>query len=182
MAQPFLGELRIFSFNFAPRGWAMCNGQLMSIQQNAALFAILGTTYGGDGQTTFGLPNLQNRVPLHFDGNAFQLGQTGGETAHTLITAEMPVHNHVPQAKAAAATHTRQAQGPGTGQVLAEAQTFLGGSNFENAEIYGTSPATLTFAGAAIGNTGGGQAHPNQQPYLVVTMCIALVGIFPSRN
>ncbi len=171
MAEPFLGEIRIFGFNFAPIGWAMCNGATMSIAQNTALFSLLGTTYGGNGVNTFALPNLQSRVPIHQgDGpglSPYVIGQTGGIENVTLTTGEMPAHSHPVGANAAAATSARPA-----GNVPARL-TVSG---------YGTPPDGTTMNASMIGTVGGSQPHPNVQPYLVVSFCIALQGIFPSRN
>jgi microcystin-dependent protein len=166
MAEPFLGEMRIFSFNFPPKGWALCNGQLLPINQNQALFALLGTTYGGDGRVTFALPNLQGRVPVHF-GNGFVLGQTGGEQGHTLSLAELPMHTHaVRAANSAADTNT------------ATVSAYLG----RQAGSYRAATNLVAIAPSAISNVGGGQAHQNMQPYLTLSVCIALQGIFPSQN
>ncbi len=165
MATPFLSEIKIASFNFAPKGWALCNGQLLPINQNQALFSLLGTNYGGNGQTTFALPNLQGRVPLH-RGNGFNLAQTGGEETHTLTTQEMPVHTHTAQGTSSSADNTVP-----TGNYLAAAQG-----------LYGAVADTTTLHPATISNAGGGQPHENMQPYLVLNFCIALQGIFPSQN
>ncbi|MGC3988448.1 MAG: tail fiber protein [Chthoniobacteraceae bacterium] len=165
MSTPYLAEIRITSFNFAPKGWALCNGQLLAISQNQALFALLGTTYGGNGVTTFGLPNLQGRTPVHF-GNGITLGELGGEASHTLLVTEMPAHNHVPVGNSGAATLDDP-----TGQLWAN-------GGFQN---YATSSNT-TMNAASIGNTGGSQPHNNLQPYLVLNFIIALQGIFPSQN
>jgi microcystin-dependent protein len=174
MATPFLGEIRLISFNFPPKGWAFCNGQLLSIQQNTALFALLGTTYGGNGQTTFQLPNLQGRVPLHLGadgfGNNYVMGQQGGEATHTLSLAELPAHVHALQASNLAASMNSP-----FGAAPAQPAGAVGA-------IYGSATAITTMAPQAIGNTGGNQPHTNEQPYLVINFCIALVGIFPSRN
>jgi microcystin-dependent protein len=155
------------SFGFAPKGWALCNGQMMSIQQNAALFAILGTTFGGNGTTTFQLPNLQARVPVHTGPN-FVLGQVGGEATHTLITSEIPKHTHTMMAVATPAANQRPVAG-----------------NMPGAPAFNFYDTTATLAAmdqtAVTANTGN-QPHDNMQPYLVVNFCIALTGIFPSRN
>jgi microcystin-dependent protein len=164
MAEPFLAEIRIFSFNFPPKGWAMCDGQLMPINQNQALFSLLGTTYGGDGITTFALPNLQGRLPVH-TGNGIFLGESGGEASHTLIPAEMPQHTHAVSASANPAN-----QGVPTGNLWAAGNAAYN-PNFNTI----MNPACVT-------SMGGGQAHPNLSPYLTVTLCIALQGIFPSQN
>ena len=163
MPTPFIGEVKMVTFNFAPKGWAFCNGQLLPINQNQALFSILGTTYGGNGQTTFALPNLQGRVPLHM-GNGFTEGQVGGADSVTL-TSNQAGHGHGVSATATATTNTAAGNFPATA-----------GSN-----IYGTSPDT-TMNAAVVGQAGGSQPHSNLQPYLVVNFVIALTGIFPSRN
>jgi microcystin-dependent protein len=167
MAEPFLSEIRIFSFGFPPKGWALCNGQLLPINQNQALFSLLGTTYGGDGRVNFGLPNLQGRVPIHV-GSGHTLGERGGEQSHTLSIAELPTHDHNVQASSVAATATV----PSNTLVLAQ----------PGFQIY-RSPSNLTAMNAAsITNVGGSQAHLNMQPFLVLNFCIALQGIFPSQN
>lgn len=173
MSEPFLGEIRIFAGNFAPNGWALCNGQSLSITQNTALFAILGTTYGGNGIETFALPNLQGRVPVHTGSLPpldFPMGQVGGEAAHTLIAAEMPVHTHV----ANASTSKGNTAAPAAAVWAADAAGVT-------AEYQSGAPNT-TMAPTAIANAGGSQPHNNLQPYLVVNFIIALVGIFPSRG
>jgi len=165
MGTPFLAELKIVSFNFAPKGWALSNGQLLPINQNQALFSLLGTTYGGNGQTTFGLPDLRARAAIHV-GSGFIQGQAGGETAHTLTTQEMPSHTHFVTATNADA----------------DAPVALGGrlARFNNGY---RSPSALTAIGASvISNVGGSQAHENMSPFLVLNYVIALQGIFPSRN
>ena len=170
MAEPFLSEIRIFSFNFAPRGWALCNGQFLPINQNQALFSLLGTTYGGNGQTTFALPDLRGKTPIHF-GSGFTLGQTGGSPAHTLTQSEMPQHIHMLNASSAAA----DAAIPG-GNLLGAVDNTIFGNAY-------AAPSNLVAMNAlASGNVGGSQPHPNMQPYLVLNICIALQGIFPSRN
>lgn len=164
MSEPFLAEIRIFPYN-APRGWAACNGQLLPINQNQALFSLLGTTYGGNGTTTFALPNLQGRVPIHF-GNGHTIGENGGQQAHTVSMAEMPAHLHSVMARSA------NADTPiATGNSLASANN-----------VY-AAPAGLTpLHSSSVTNVGGSQPHENMQPYLVLNYCIALQGIFPSRN
>ena len=165
MSSPYLSEIRIVSFQFAPRGWALCNGQTLSIQQNAALFSLLGTTYGGNGITTFQLPNLQARMPVHV-GNGFILGQNAGEVTHTLLLNEMPVHTH-------------QAVGVSTAPTAESATGNTWPASPENP--YTTSPNT-PMAPAALSSMGGSQPHDNMPPYLTLNYIIALQGIFPSRN
>jgi microcystin-dependent protein len=167
MASPYLSEIRIFSFNFAPRGWAMCNGQTLSIQQNQALFSLLGTTYGGNGSTNFNLPNLQSRTPIHF-APSYPLGSLGGEQSHTLTIAELPIHNHVP-----IGCSTNATTGDPTAGVWATTASSL---NFT------TAAPNNNMSSGAIGNAGGSQPHNNMPPYLVLNFCIATVGIYPSRN
>lgn len=166
MAEPFLGEIRLMSFNYAPQGWALCNGQFLAINQNQALFALLGTTYGGNGQTTFALPDLRGRVPVHL-GSGHTLGERAGAEAVTLAVNQLPSHTHRVNAKAAA-----------TGGVATPNGNYLGGGN----NVYGTQGTPTTLSAATVGNTGGSQAHTNLQPYLTISFCIALQGIFPSQN
>jgi microcystin-dependent protein len=165
MSSPYLSEIRIMSFNFPPKGWAFCNGQLLPINQNQALFSLLGTMYGGNGTVNFALPNLQGRAPLHF-GNGFTQGQVGGEPAHTLTTAEIPGHVHTVAGSANPAD-----QGSPAGNYLA----------VESSNAYSSTPDT-TMAAALLNPLGGNQPHENWSPYLVVSFCIALQGIFPSRS
>lgn len=166
MSEPFLGEIRATSFSFAPKGWAMCNGQLLPINQNQALFALLGTYYGGDGRVNFALPDLRGRTPLHTD-TGFVQGQKGGEEMHTLTPAEMPAHTHAQGSIA-------QATGPNPANNVLAAKPRRG----SNVYVPAASPVKLAGQGAA----GGGQAHSNMQPYLTLNFVIALQGIFPSRN
>ncbi len=166
MADPFLSEIRIMSFGHAPKGWALCNGQLLPINQNQALFSLLGTTYGGDGRVNFALPNLQGKVPIH-TGNGHTLGEQGGEMAHTLSIAELPAHTHLAQG----------ASNPATTNTATSTALLA-----QQAATYG-APANLTaMAASEIGTVGGSQAHLNMQPYTVLNFCIALIGIFPSPN
>jgi microcystin-dependent protein len=167
MAEPFLSEIRVFSFVFPPRGWALCDGQLLPINQNQALFSLLGTTFGGDGRVNFALPDLRARVPIH-TGDGHTLGERGGEQAHTLNQAELPQHTHA----VAASPST-------TGGSSAPAGKYLGGGN--NVYAAPGGPQT-TLRPDTIGNLGGSQAHPNMQPFLAMSFCIALQGIFPSPN
>jgi len=173
MSQPFLSEIKMFSFGFAPRNWALCNGQLLPINQNQALFSLLGTTYGGNGQTTFALPNLQGRIPLH-SGQGFTLGQAGGETAHTLTQSELPAHIHTMKCSDASGDTVPPATGGGQHNIWAQTTQ----------QPYAAVPPNPNTAmnAASIGNTGGSQPHSNMAPYLVINFCIALIGIFPSQN
>lgn len=169
MATPFIGMIVMFGGNFAVRNWAFCNGQLISIAQNTALFSILGTTYGGNGQTTFGLPDLRGRVPIHPGQGPglsnYSLGQMGGVENVTLIANQMPAHNHTLNAKDTAA-----------GDTLPNNNVFSEGG------IYVAGPPNAVMNPASIGNAGGNQPHTNIQPYNCVNFIIALFGIFPSRN
>jgi microcystin-dependent protein len=166
MSEPFLAEIRIMSFGFPPKGWAACNGQLLPINQNQALFSLLGTQYGGDGRVTFALPNLQGRTPIHL-APAHPQGESGGEAAHTLIQSEMPSHAHVFSALTADAT-TRSP----VGNMPA----------FGNDEYVAAGAAAGSVAApAAIANAGGSQPHTNMQPFLTLNFCIALQGIFPTH-
>ena len=165
MAEPFLSEIRIMSFGFPPKGWALCDGQLLPINQNQALFSLLGTTYGGDGRVNFGLPNLQGRTPIHM-GSGHTLGERGGEQAHTLTINELPAHSHVMNG-----SDTPAESNVATGSFLA---TVSGGYT-PASNLVALTPATVV-------NIGGSQAHLNMQPFLVLNFSIALQGIFPSQN
>lgn len=174
MSEPFLGEIRMTGWNFASRGWALCNGQLMSIAQNTALFSLLGTTYGGDGITTFALPNLQGRVPIH-QGQGPGLtnrtmGEMGGTETVTLIQTQMPAHTHAVNASQNANNTSPSAAFPGND------------SRGTPANIYNSAPDGTVMNPAMISPSGGNQPHENMQPYLCVSFMIALEGIFPSRN
>ena len=165
MAEPFLSEIRIMSFGFPPKGWALCNGQLLPINQNQALFSLLGTTYGGDGRVNFGLPNLQGRVPIHM-GSGHTLGERGGEQGHTLSISELPQHVHSVNAQDASGT-----LGNPKSNLLAQVSNAY------------TAPGNLTsLSPATVANVGGSQAHLNMQPFLVLNFSIALQGIFPSQT
>jgi microcystin-dependent protein len=166
MAEPFLSEIRMMSFVFAPKGWALCNGQLLPINQNQALFSLLGTTFGGDGRVNFALPDLRGRAPIHV-GSGHTLGERGGEQAHTLSIAELPTHTHVLSATSVAGTTANA-----TGNVLAVSTT----------EIYQGPQQLTSLNPGSVTNAGGSQAHLNMQPFLTLSFCIALQGIFPSPN
>jgi microcystin-dependent protein len=168
MAEPFLCEIRLMSFGFAPQGWALCNGQLLPINQNQPLFALLGTTYGGDGRVNFALPNLQTLIPIHM-GNGHTLGERGGEQAHTLSIAEIPTHTHFVNADTTAAT----AGNPSSTRRL---------SKSSGAPLYASATNLVAMDPQSISSVGGSQAHTNTQPFLALSFCIALQGIFPSRN
>jgi microcystin-dependent protein len=166
MSEPFLSEIKIVSFNFAPKGWALCNGQFLPINQNQALFSLLGTTYGGNGQTTFALPNLRGRVPIH-EGNGHTLGEAAGSTAVTINLQQLPSHNHLVNA-----TNNAAAGDDATNNVYAQA-----GLN-----AYGPFGSSVAMGNNAITSIGGSQPHNNMMPYLVLNFIIALQGIFPSQN
>lgn len=165
MGTPYLSEIRIVSFNYAPKGWALCNGQLLPINQNQALFSLLGTTYGGDGRVNFALPDLRARTPIHM-GNGHTLGERGGEASHTLSISEVPTHTHVAEAAGADATTPIP-----TGGVLANANN-----------LYSSAQALTSLIPSTVANAGGSQPHENRQPYLALNFCIALQGIFPSQT
>ncbi len=171
MAEPFLGEIRFMSFNFAPRGWATCSGQLLPINQNQALFSLLGTMYGGDGRVNFALPNLVGRVPIHV-GTGFNQGLAGGERSHTVTLAEMPAHLHTGVADNTPPASTQ-------GNVPANNKRLSGSDPLA---MWGPGQTLTPMNQAVIGDTGGSQPHNNMMPNTVIGMCIALVGIFPSRN
>ena len=167
MSEPFLGEIKIVPWNYNIKGWAMCNGQQLPINQNQALFSLLGTMYGGNGQTTFALPDFRGKIPLHV-GTGFNQGQTGGQYAHTVTQSEMPAHVHFMNVTNNIGTDAN----PGSGVIISKSV----------ANSYGGATNLLAMNPASVGNTGGSQPHENRQPYLVLTFIIALQGIFPSRN
>lgn len=168
MSEPFLSEIKIVSFSFAPKGWALCNGQILPINQNQALFSLLGTTYGGDGRVNFALPNLRGQVPIHM-GNGHTLGEAAGAPAVTLSIQQLPQHQHFLQASSATANSDTPAS-----------NALLGGSAPN--DLY-TGPTSLSaLITGTVTNVGGSQPHNNMMPYLVLNFIIALQGIFPSRN
>lgn len=165
MAEPFLSEIRLMSFAFPPKGWALCDGQLLPINQNQVLFSLLGTTFGGDGHVNFALPDLRGRVPIHV-GSGHSLGERGGEQAHTLSVAELPTHAHRMSVSRGPATPA-----PGAGAVLAVGD-----------DLYANAGDLTSLHPSSVGNVGGSQAHLNLQPFLTLSYCISLTGIFPSPN
>lgn len=172
MAEPFLSEIRIMSFGFAPKGWALCNGQLLPINQNQPLFSLLGTVYGGDGRVNFALPNLQGCTPIHVGGQGGHvLGERAGEQTHTLSIGELPTHMHVASASATQGNATNPNFG-GVGKILAA----------DPGNAYSPPNALTAMNAGTIGSVGGSQPHPNMQPFLALNFCIALQGIFPSQN
>jgi len=173
MSSPYVGEIRMFAGNFAPAGWALCSGQLMAISENDTLFNLIGTTYGGDGQSTFGIPGLSGRVPIHMGngpgGTNFQIGQTGGVETVTLTTQQIPQHNHlvvVPGAQA-------DSQHP--------SNTFLGDGAGGLTQYHG-APAPATMATTSLQQQGGSQPHENMQPFLVINFILSLFGVFPTQT
>lgn len=188
MSQPFVGQLGVFGFNFPPKNWALCAGQQMSIAQNQALFALLGTTYGGNGVTTFGLPDLRGRVavgtgPSLSGGGTYTLGQIGGEPSHTLITNEIPQHTHFLQANSTTDASANASAGAANTVLGKSQQKAPQGGTSQPLYPYTSPSANLTpLAPNALANAGGSQPHENRQPYMGTNICIALFGIFPSRN
>lgn len=170
MAEPFLSEIRIMSFVFAPKGWALCNGQLLPINQNQALFSLLGTTFGGDGRVNFALPDNRGRTPIHV-GSGYTLGERGGEQAHTLSISEIPTHTHVMNGYSTSNF---------SGNVSSPINTSFSTTN--PAQLYGPAASLTAINPATVTNVGGSQAHLNMQPFLTLSFCIALQGIFPSPN
>jgi microcystin-dependent protein len=169
MAEPFLSEIRLMSFAFAPKGWALCDGQLLPINQNQALFSLLGTTFGGDGRVNFGLPDLRGRIPIHV-GSGHTLGERGGEQAHTLSITELPTHIHV-------LSGTSNSTDP-NGTAVPTSNLLASGPG----EVYGGASSLVAMGPSMVTNTGGSQAHLNMQPFLTLNFSIALQGIFPSAN
>jgi microcystin-dependent protein len=163
--EPFLGEIRLFANTFAPKGWALCNGQLLQISTNQALYSLLGTTYGGDGKTTFALPDLRGRAPVH-PSSSIPRGKSGGEAAHSLTLSEMPAHSHAISGSSEAANEVSP-----DGKVWG---TY--------ANLYSMAAPTVVMNEASIEKTGAGAAHPNMQPYLAVNFCIATTGLYPTHN
>jgi len=174
MANPFLAEIRAFPFNFAPTGWALCDGQFLPISQNTALFSLLGTTYGGDGQSTFALPNLQGMMPMHFGlgpgPTLYDLGDKGGEKTVSLLTSQIPTHGHNLSVAGAGNSSTPSAS------------TVLAGGARGKQPAYASGPPNVAMSRAAVATAGGGQPHNNMSPYLTLNFCIALQGIFPARS
>lgn len=175
MADPFVGEIRIVAFNFAPKGWAFCSGQILPLSQNTALFSLLGTTYGGDGKSTFALPDLRDRAPMHSGQGAGltyrDLGEAGGSSTVTLVTTELPAHNHTISSKVTAGNLANP-----MGNIWA------GGAGRTPPPMYQNGAANTTMNDAAVGSSGGDQPHNNRQPYLGMSFIIALQGVFPSRT
>ena len=168
MGSPFVGEIRMVGFNFAPVGWSFCNGELVPISQNETLFNLIGTTYGGDGQTTFALPNLSGRVAVH-QGNSFIIGQLAGTENVTLSTNQMPQHSHAPQVAA-----------PDT---ISPVGAYFASSSRTSVDLYGTSGSGLTMMNTSlIDSSGGSQPHPNIQPFVAISYIISLFGIYPSQS
>lgn len=166
MSEPFLGEIKIIAWNYAPKGWAFCNGQFLPINQNQALFSLLGTMYGGNGQTTFALPDFRGKIPVHMGGGHTQ-GETAGQYAHTVTMSEMPAHNHFMQVT----NNIGTTQNPGD---------FVLSKSVANS--YGGFTELVAMNATSIGNVGGSQPHENKQPFLVLNFIIALQGIFPSQT
>jgi microcystin-dependent protein len=179
MSDPYVGEIRMFGGNFAPVGWALCNGQLLNISTNAALFSLLGTNFGGNGQTTFGLPNLQGRVPIHWGNGAglspYTLGQNAGVETITLAQNQIPAHSHLINCVNGSNANSIKPSGAYPGSITSSVTTT-------KVDAYSSATPDAQMNAAAVSVIGGSQPHQNIQPYLCVTFIIALVGIFPSRN
>ena len=177
MATPFIGQITLFAGTFAPRGYALCNGQLLAIQSNAALFSILGTTYGGNGTTNFALPDLRGRAPIHAGTGPglsnYQLGQNGGQETVTLNSNQIPTHGHTATVNASAGAPNTVSPGGAVLAVSAQGNAYATGS---------PTLSAMSASAATVANAGGGQSHNNMQPYLALNFIIALTGIFPSRN
>jgi microcystin-dependent protein len=167
MSEPFLGEIKIISWNYPPKGWAFCSGQFLPINQNQALFSLLGTMYGGNGQTTFALPDFRGKIPMHM-GSGHTQGETAGQYAHTVTISEMPAHTHFLQGTNNIGTE----QNPGSTVILSKSV----------ANSFGPGTNLVTMNPGSISNVGGSQPHENKQPFLVLNFIIALQGIFPSQN
>jgi microcystin-dependent protein len=188
MSEPFLSEIKLVSFflggNGAPQGWALCNGQVMPINQNQALFSLLGTTYGGNGQTTFALPDLRGRVPISF-GGSHNLGEAAGTTSVTITQQTLPTHAHIMQASTTpvAATTLNSVPGAaGTNKFMAPSIASIQGGQTSQINLYGNPTNLGAMAPNAVSNVGGSQPHNNMMPYLTLNFIIALIGIFPSQN
>jgi microcystin-dependent protein len=180
MTQSFIGQITAFAFNYPPKYWALCDGQIMAINQNQALFSLLGTAYGGNGQSTFALPDLRSRVPIGVDAaGVYPLGYIGGEAAVVLAASQMPLHNHLAQVNSSAAASSN-VNSPTVGLSLGQAQKRASDGTESPINMYSDNIGNVPSALG--GSTGGGAAHENRQPYNVVNFCICLNGIFPSRN
>jgi microcystin-dependent protein len=176
MATPFLGQIEIFAFNFPPKGWAQCNGQLLAINQNQALFSLLGTQFGGDGRVNFALPDMRGRIPISFGQNL--IGQPGGEEFHTLSVSEMPAHNHMVNVDSTAGAASKAT----TSTVLGQSSGTSSTGQQLAINAYGTGGAATALDSRAISNVGGSLGHENRQPFLALNFCMALTVNFPSRN
>ena len=181
MTTPFVGEIQIFGFPYAPKSWANCTGGLMAIRQNTALFSLIGTQYGGNGTTTFALPDFRGRGPVH-QGSGFTVGQAGGQEFHTVTMSEMPAHTHILSASALAIAATAANTLPSAAKVLAPAIASLQGGGTQNVNIYGSGAPNTALAPTSTTTVGGSQPHENRQPFTVLNFIIALQGIFPSQN
>jgi len=179
MGTPILGEIKIISWNYSPKAWAFANGQQLPINQNQALFSLFGTTYGGNGQTTFAIPNLRGQVPIHM-GDGYAIGETAGSASVTLNLSQLPAHNHIMQARNAAAGAVGGNVGAPT-KTFAQGLAIVTGGN-QPVNIYGTGSPTDTMGPTSTTSIGGNQPHENRQPYLCLNFIVALQGVFPSRN